>query len=119
MRDETWIGPSSISVFQFLSSRSLRFRPNFPSSTMNARTALVIMVGLTVVVALVRFFEQNWILGATAAMVVVGTAFIAASMYLSDRDERPTTLQSASKLRAIGLIVIGIGTLFGALMLIV
>jgi hypothetical protein len=85
---------------------------------MNARVALVIMVGLTVIVALVRFFEQNWILGATAAMVVVGTGFVGASMYLSESENiSPRLEQSISKLRAIGLIVIGLGTLFGALML--
>jgi hypothetical protein len=71
-----------------------------------------------VIVALVRFFEQNWILGATAAMVVVGTGFVGASMYFSEsEDVGPRLEQSISKLRAIGLIVIGLGTLFGALML--
>jgi len=85
---------------------------------MNARVALVIMVGLTVIVALVRFFEQNWVLGTTAAMVVVGTGFVGASMYLSEAGEVSARLeQSVSKLRAIGLIVIGLGTLFGAMML--
>lgn len=85
---------------------------------MNARVALVIMVLLTVIVALVRFFEQNWILGATAAMVVVGTGFVGASMYLSESEDiSPRLERSVSKLRAIGLIVIGLGTLFGALML--
>lgn len=85
---------------------------------MNARVALIIMVLLTVVVALIRFFEQNWILGTAAAMVIVGTGFVAASMYFSDDENmNPRLVQTASKLRAIGLIVIGIGTLFGALML--
>jgi hypothetical protein len=85
---------------------------------MNARVALMIMVGLTVIVALVRFFEQNWVLGTTAAMVVVGTGFVGASMYLSEAEEVSARLeQSVSKLRAIGLIVIGLGTLFGAMML--
>jgi general stress protein CsbA len=85
---------------------------------MNARVALAVMVFLTVVVALVRFFEQNWILGATAAMVVTGTGFVAASMYFSEQEQSdPRLLQIVSKLRAIGLIVIGLGTLFGALML--
>jgi len=85
---------------------------------MNARVALAIMVLMTVAVALVRFFEQNWILGTTAAMVVAGTGFVGASMYFS-QEERPDPrlAQIASKLRAIGLIVIGLGTLFGALML--
>jgi len=85
---------------------------------MNARVALAIMVLLTVVVALVRFFEQNWILGTTAAMVVVGTGFVGASMYFSEEEQPdPRLTQIVSKLRAIGLIVIGLGTLFGALML--
>jgi hypothetical protein len=86
---------------------------------MNARTALFIMVGLTVLLALVRFFEQNWILGTTATTVVIGSAFVGVSFYLSDRDARPRTEQAATRLRAIGMIVIGIGTLFGALMLLV
>jgi predicted tellurium resistance membrane protein TerC len=85
---------------------------------MNARVALAIMVLMTVAVALVRFFEQNWILGTTAAMVVVGTGFVGASMYFSQEEQPdPRLAQIASKLRAIGLIVIGLGTLFGALML--
>jgi hypothetical protein len=85
---------------------------------MNARVALAVMVLLTVLVALVRFFEQNWVLGATAAMVVVGTGFVGASMYFSEEEQAdPRLLQIVSKLRAIGLIVIGLGTLFGALML--
>lgn len=86
---------------------------------MNARIALFIMVVLTVLVALVRFFEQDWVLGVAAATVVAGTAFVGTSMYLSDRDDRPQLVQTASKLRAIGFIVIGLGTLFGALMLLV
>jgi general stress protein CsbA len=85
---------------------------------MNARVALVIMVLITVAVALVRFFEQNWILGTTAAMVVVGTGFVGASLYFSEEDTGdPRLAQIVSKLRAIGLIVIGLGTLFGTLML--
>lgn len=85
---------------------------------MNARVALAVMVFLTVVVALVRFFEQNWILGATAAMVVMGTGFVGASMYFAEEESPdPRLTQIVSKLRAIGLIVIGLGTLFGALML--
>ena len=85
---------------------------------MNARVALVIMVFLTVVVALVRFFEQNWVLGMAAAIVVAGTAFVGASMYFSEEEQSdPRLTQIVSKLRAIGLIVIGLGTLFGALML--
>jgi len=85
---------------------------------MNARVALVIMVALTVVVALMRFFQENWILGVTAATVIAGTGFVGASMYFSEADDiDPRLEQSISKLRAIGLIVIGLGTLFGALML--
>lgn len=85
---------------------------------MNARVALLIMVGLTVLVALVRFFEEDWILGATAATVVAGTGFVGASMYFSEtREGDPRFDQIVTKLRAIGLIVIGIGILFGAFML--
>lgn len=85
---------------------------------MDARVALAVMVLLTVVVALVRFFEQNWILGATAAMVVTGTGFVGASMYFSEQEQAdPRLPKIVSKLRAIGFIVIGLGTLFGALML--
>lgn len=85
---------------------------------MNARVALFIMVLITVLVALVRFFEQNWILGATAATVIAGTGFVGASMYFDEtRGDDPRFAQIISKLRAIGLIVIGLGTLFGAFML--
>jgi hypothetical protein len=86
---------------------------------MNARIALGIMVALTVAAALVRFFQRSWVLGAATTAVIAGTGFIGASLYLSDRDDRPRTAQSASKLRAIGFILIGLGTLFGGLMLFV
>lgn len=85
---------------------------------MNARVALAVMVFLTVVLALVRFFEQNWVLGVAATTVIAGTGFVGASMYFSKDDVTdPHLQQSISKLRAIGMIVIGLGTLFGALML--
>lgn len=85
---------------------------------MNARIALFILVGLTVLVALIRFFEQNWVLGVAAATVVAGTGFIGASMHLAEKAEgNPHLTQTVAKVRAIGFIVIGLGTLFGALML--
>ncbi len=88
---------------------------NVPS----ARTALFVLVLLTVIVALVRFFEQNWVLGVTAATVVTGTGFVGAATYFTDTyPDNPQLEQAASKVRAIGLILIGLGTLFGALMLI-
>ena len=88
------------------------------SRFLNARTAFFVLVGLTVLVALVRFFEQDPILGATATMVVLGTAFTGGGMYLADAYEGdPRREQLATKIRAIGFILIGLGTLFGALML--
>ena len=85
---------------------------------LNARTALFILVGITVLLALVRFFQQNVVLGTTAAMVVVGTAFAGGGMYLEDAYEHdPKRQQVATKVRAIGFILIGLGTHFGALML--
>ena len=88
------------------------------SRFLNARTAFFVLVGLTVVVALVRFFEQNPILGTTATMIVLGTAFAGGGMYLEDAyEDDPQRQQVATKVRAIGFILIGLGTLFGALML--
>jgi hypothetical protein len=88
------------------------------SRFLNARTAFFVLVGLTAVVALARFFEQNPILGTTATMVVLGTAFAGGGMYLEDEYEgNPQRQQVATKIRAIGFILIGLGTLFGALML--
>jgi hypothetical protein len=88
------------------------------SRFLNARTAFFVLVGLTAVVALARFFEQNPILGTTATMVVLGTAFAGGGMYLEDAYEGdPQRQQVATKVRAIGFILIGLGTLFGALML--
>jgi len=85
---------------------------------MNARVAFFVMVALTAGAVLVGLFQQNWILGASAAAVMAGTGFVGASMHLRRRDNpSPRLAQSISKLRAIGLIVIGLGTLFGALML--
>jgi hypothetical protein len=88
------------------------------SRFLDARTALFILVGLTVLLALVRFFRQSPILGTTATMVVLGTAFAGGGMYLEDAYEGdPQRQQVATKVRAIGFILIGLGTLFGALML--
>jgi hypothetical protein len=88
------------------------------SRFLNARTALFVLVGLTVLIALVRFFEQSTILGTTATIVVVGTGFAGGGMYLEDAYEGdPRREQLATKIRAIGFILIGLGTLFGALML--
>ena len=88
------------------------------SQFLNARTAFFVLVGLTVLVALVRFFEQSPILGTTATMVVLGTGFVGGGMYLEDAYEGdPQRQQVATKVRAIGFILIGLGTLFGALML--
>lgn len=90
------------------------------SRFLNARTAFFVLVGLTVVVALVRFFERNPTLGITATMVVLGTVFAGGGMYLEDEYEGdPQRQQVATKVRAIGFILIGLGTLFGALMLLV
>jgi hypothetical protein len=88
------------------------------SRFLNARTALFVLVGLTVLLFLVRFFRQNWIIGTTAAIVIAGTAFAGGGMYLEDEYEgNPKGEQLATKIRAIGFILLGLGTLFGALML--
>lgn len=88
------------------------------SRFLNARTAFFVLVGITVLLALVRFFEQNWILGTTALIVIAGTAFTGGGMYLEDAYEHdPKRQQVATKVRAIGFILMGLGTLFGALML--
>jgi hypothetical protein len=85
---------------------------------MNARNALIVVVLLTVVMALVRFFQQGWVIGTTATIVVVGAGFVGASMYVVDEETKnPRLTQVAARLRAIGLIIIGLGTFFGALML--
>lgn len=85
---------------------------------LDSRLAFFVLVVITVLIALVNFFEENWILGATAAMVIAGTAFVGAGMYFEEREETtPRLEQIASRLHGIGLLVIGLGTLFGALML--
>lgn len=85
---------------------------------MNARNALIVAVLLTVVMALVQFFQQGVVIGTAATIVVVGAGFVGASMYVTNEEEQnPRLTQLASRLRAIGLIVIGLGTLFGAIML--
>jgi hypothetical protein len=88
------------------------------SRFLNARTALFVLVGLTVLLALVQFFQRDPVMGATATMVVLGTAFAGGGMYLEEAYEGDTRReQLATKIRAIGFILIGLGTLFGALML--
>lgn len=84
----------------------------------DSRLAFFVLVVITVFIALINFFEENWVLGATASMVVAGTGFVLAGMYFDEReDATPQLEQVASRLHGIGLLVIGIGTLFGALML--
>lgn len=88
------------------------------SRFLNARTALFVLVGLTVLLALVQFFQQNSVLGTTATMVVLGTAFVGGGIYLEETYEHDAQRQQlATKIRAIGFILIGLGILFGALML--
>lgn len=85
---------------------------------MNARNALIVAVLLTVVMALVRFFQQGWVIGTTASIVVVGAGFVGASLYVADEEtQNPRLTKVAARLRAIGLIVVGLGTLFGTIML--
>jgi hypothetical protein len=85
---------------------------------MNARNALIVVVLLTIAMALVRFFQQGWVIGTTATIVVVGAGFVGVSMYVNDEDtQTPRLAQVANRLRAIGLIIIGLGTFFGAIML--
>lgn len=85
---------------------------------MNARNALIVVVLLTVAMALVRFFQQGWVIGTTATIVVVGAGFVGASMYVNDEEsQNPRLAQVANRLRAIGLIIIGLGTFFGTVML--
>ncbi len=85
---------------------------------MNARNALIVAVLLTVAMALVRFFQQSWVIGTTATIVVVGAGFVAGSWFVADKETQSSNLaQVAARLRAIGLIIIGLGTLFGAVML--
>lgn len=84
----------------------------------DARLAFFVLVAITVLVALMNFFEENWILGATATMVIAGTGFVGAGMYFEEQEDAPPQLELiASRLHGIGLLVIGLGTLFGALML--
>lgn len=84
----------------------------------DSRLAFFVLVVITVFIALINFFEENWVLGATASMVVAGTGFVMAGMYFDEKEDAPPQLeQIASRLHGIGLLVIGIGTLFGALML--
>jgi len=50
---------------------------------------------------------------------MAGTGFFGASMYLENRDDRPSTTLAATKLRAIGIAMVGLGALFAALMVMV
>lgn len=84
----------------------------------DSRLAFFVLVAITVLIALTNFFEENWVLGATAAMVVAGTGFVGAGMYFEEKEDSTPQLELiASRLHGIGLLVIGLGTLFGALML--
>jgi archaellum biogenesis protein FlaJ (TadC family) len=90
-----------------------------PSTTirfMSARLAVAIAVGITLVLAVMRLFQESWILGVTSLMVLPGTAFVLGSSYVTQQREGIQAEQQATRLRAIGYLLIGVGALFGILM---
>lgn len=85
---------------------------------MNPSIPLYLVIGLSIVVGAFMAFQQNWILGTTLLMVLAGGGFVVASQRLEAREgQSQQDALAAQRLRAIGLIVIGLGTLFGALQL--
>lgn len=86
---------------------------------MSPRVSIGIMVAATVATVAVFLFRINWIYGTSGLIVMAGTGFFAASMYLTNRDDRPQTALAASKLRAIGITMVGLGALFAALMVMI
>lgn len=86
---------------------------------MSPRVSIGIMIAATVAVVTVFLFRIDWIYGVSGLIVMAGTGFFGASMYLSNRDNRPQTTQAATKLRAIGLVMVGLGALFAALMVMI
>jgi hypothetical protein len=64
----------------------------------------------------VQLFSVDTMLGFAAIIVFAGSAFVYGAIELADRTVSSEALSIALRLRAIGLVLIGLGTLFGALM---
>jgi len=86
---------------------------------MSPRVSVGIMIAATVATVAVFLFRINWIYGTSGLIIMAGTGFFGASMYLENRDDRPSTTLAATKLRAIGIAMVGLGALFAALMVMV
>lgn len=81
--------------------------------------AFVVLIGVAMVVVTLQLFTVDPMLGWAAIMVFAGSAFVYGAIELADRTVSQEALSVALRVRAIGLVLIGLGTLFGALMYLV
>lgn len=81
--------------------------------------AFTVLIGVAMVVVTIQLFSVDTMLGFAAIIVFMGSAFVYGAIELADRTVSRSALSTALRLRAIGLVLIGIGTLFGVLMYLV
>ena len=81
--------------------------------------AFAVLIGATMLAVTIQLFTVDTMLGFAAIMVFIGSAFVYSAMALADRTVSSKALLTALRVRAIGLVLIGLGIFFGALMYLV
>ena len=81
--------------------------------------AFAVLIGVTMLAVTIQLFTVDTMLGFAAIMVFIGSAFVYSAMELADRTISNKALLVALRVRAIGLVLIGLGIFFGALMYLV
>lgn len=81
--------------------------------------AFAVLIAVSALLILMVLFNEDTMLGLAAVMVFIGSAFVYGAMELADRTTSNRALITALRVRAIGLVLIGLGTLFGVLMYLV
>ncbi|MES3628879.1 MAG: hypothetical protein PPP56_01800 [Longimonas sp.] len=81
--------------------------------------AFAVLIGVSMLFITAMLFTVDTMLGFASIMVFVGSAFVYSAMELADRTTSNKALITALRVRAIGLVLIGLGTFFGALMYLV
>lgn len=81
--------------------------------------AFAVLIGVTLLAITIQLFTIDTMLGFAAIMVFIGSAFVYSAMELANRTLSEKALLVALRVRAIGLVLIGLGTFFGALMYLV
>lgn len=81
--------------------------------------AFALLIGVTMLAVTIQLFTVDTMLGFAAIMVFIGSAFVYSAIELAERTASSKALLVALRVRAIGLVLIGLGIFFGALMYLV